>query len=158
MEQTILVDDREKKPYSFPGMEVEQARLNVGDYTIKGFEDVFAVERKSLNDLTRSVGTDRTRFEDEIKRAQDLDNFTVVIESSVSDVYARRYYSKIHPNAVFGTVKKWPWKYGTLEFVWAGETPEGEPTIPMGQCREAAKQETLRLLDRWYLQAATDLF
>jgi len=141
----IVVDDREKMPYEFPAMETEPARLDVGDYSVEGFEDVFAVERKSLDDLARSVGTDRGRFEAEIERAQTLDNFAVVIEADVEDAYKGRYYSKIHPNAVVGTVKKWPWKWGTLDFEWCGD-------------RDGAKQETLRLLDRWYLQAATDLF
>ena len=141
----IVVDDREKLPYSFPAMDVEQTRLDVGDYSIKGFDDVFAVERKSLDDLARSVGTDRKRFEAEIERAQSLDNFAVVIEATKTDAYKGRYYSKIHPNAVMGTVKKWPLKYGRLDFVWASD-------------REGAKQETLRLLDKWYIHAGTDLF
>jgi ERCC4-type nuclease len=141
----ILVDDREKKPYNFPGVETEEARLETGDYTVKGFEDRFAVERKSLNDLATSVGNNRDRFEAEIRRAQDFDNFTVMIEASRDDAQAGAYYSQIHPNAVTGTVDKWPLKYGVLDFEWAGN-------------REQATQETLRLLDRWYLLAASDLF
>ena len=141
----ILVDDREKKPYNFPGVETEEARLETGDYTVKGFEDRFAVERKSLNDLATSVGNNRDRFEAEIRRAQDFDNCTVMIEASRDDAQAGAYYSQIHPNAVTGTVDKWPLKYGVLDFEWAGN-------------REQATQETLRLLDRWYLLAASDLF
>lgn len=141
----ILVDDREKRPFDFPGVETEEARLETGDYTVKGFEDRFAVERKSLNDLATSVGSERNRFEDEICRAQEFDQFAVVIESTRQEAKAGAYYSQIHPNAVCGTVDKWPLKYGILEFVWAGD-------------RERAAQETLRLLDRWYLLAASDLF
>lgn len=155
----ILIDQREKKPYQFPAMETETAILNYGDYAVKGmgyydinpqtgkeeFFPEFAVERKSLNDLARSVGTDRKRFEAEIDRAQQANNFSVVIEAAVEDAYRGRYYSKIHPNAVVGTVNKWPFKYGTLEFEWADS-------------REGGKQETLRLLDKWYIHAATNLF
>ncbi|QRV15063.1 ERCC4 domain-containing protein [Haloterrigena salifodinae] len=167
----ILIDEREKKPYSFPGMETETALLNYGDYAVKdmGYYDVnpntgkeefypeFAVERKSLDDFARSVGTDRKRFEREIDRAQQADHFAVVIEASPDDAYKGSYYSKIHPNAVIGTAKKWPYKYGTLDVVWVGETDEGH-NIPLSHCREAGKQETLRLLDKWYIHAATDLF
>lgn len=141
----IIRDDREKTPWVFPGVDVKEARLQTGDYTVEGFEDRFAVERKSLNDLATSVGSDRNRFESEIRRAQEMDNFAVVIEGTPDDVRHHRYYSKIHPNAVLGTVKKWPWKYGTLKFVWAGDD-------------DRAAQECLRLLDRWYLLAASDLF
>lgn len=141
----ILIDQREKLPLKFPGCETEEAYLETGDYTVKGFEDRFAVERKSINDLATSVGSDRNRFEAEIRRAQEFDEFSVVIEGSPDEVRAGNYYSNIHPNAVLGTVKKWPWKYDRLDFVWAGD-------------RERAAQETLRLLDRWYLKAASDLF
>jgi ERCC4-type nuclease len=141
----ILIDDREKTAWEFPGVETEEARIETGDYTIKGFEDRFAIERKSINDLAKSVGSERDRFESEIKRAQSMDNFAVVIEGTPQEVRNGAYYSKIHPNAVMGTVQKWPWRYNTLEFVWAGD-------------RERAPQEALRLLDRWYLIAASDLF
>lgn len=141
----ILIDDREKTPWEFPGVDTKQARLETGDYTVEGFEDRFAVERKSVNDLATSVGSDRNRFEAEIKRAQSMDNFAVVIEGTPHDVRNGAYYSKIHPNAVLGTTEKWPWRYNNLEFVWAGD-------------RDRAPQECLRLLDRWYLISASDLF
>lgn len=141
----ILIDQREKRPYDFPGVETEEAHLETGDYTVKGFEDRFAVERKSLNDLASSLGSERNRFEAEIQRAQDFDEFAVVIEATRQEAQAGSYYSQIHPNAVLGTVDKWPYKYGILDFEWAGD-------------REQAAQETLRLLDCWYLKAASDLF
>lgn len=162
----ILVDHREKKPYQFPGVEnVETVELNVGDYTLEGFEDVFAVERKTLDDLATSLGAERLRFENEIRRAnglaernsdgnpipytkpaQALEQFVVVIESPRSAVYnyagegaCPNYYSRIYPNSIIGTVESWPDKYETLEFNWS-------------KTREQAKQETLRLLDKWYVQ------
>ena len=141
----ILIDDREKQPFEFPGVETETARLETGDYTVKGFEDSFAVERKSLNDLATSVGSGRERFEAEIQRAQDMNEFTVIIEGTYQEAQNGAYYSNIHPNAVTGTTEKWPLKYGILNFEWCG-TPN------------AASQEALRLLDRWYLKEASDLF
>lgn len=154
----ILIDDREKQPWKFPGVDTEFTRLETGDYTVKGFEDRFAVERKSLDDLASSVGTERNRFEAEIQRAQDFDEFAVIVEASRADVEAGSYYSKIHPNAVLGTTEKWPWKFDRLEFVWAGENDDGEKVRDMAAARDHAPQEALRLLDRWYLKAATDLF
>jgi len=47
---TILRDDREKYPWndSFfgQGFKTEQKRLKTGDYTIKGMEKIFVVEKK----------------------------------------------------------------------------------------------------------------
>jgi ERCC4-type nuclease len=149
-EFTILVDDREKTPFEFPGVPIETARLDVGDYTVKygdlDFRDVFAVERKSLDDLTRSVGVDRKRFEAEIQRARSLSNFSVVIEAWEHECEMGRYYSRIHPNAVFGTLDKWStYKYPYMEYEWAGDPYN-------------AAQRTLYLLDRWFLIHATDLY
>lgn len=157
----IVRDDREKNGYeSFPGEEVVVKRLDTGDYTIEGFEDVFAVERKSLNDLATSVGYNRLRFENEIRRAngyaernedgnplpgtkpdKPMQEFAVVIEAHKSEVHFQNYYSNIHPNAIKGTVDKWPQKYDVLDMYWAGSWRQG-------------KQKTLQLLDEWYLQYA----
>lgn len=141
----VLIDDREKRPWKFPGVETEEAHLETGDYTVKNWEHRFAVERKSLDDLATSIGANRNRFEAEIKRAQEFNNFAVVIESDRESAESGDYYSNIHPNALMGTVEKWPWRYDKLEFIWAGD-------------REKAAQECLRLLDKWYLLAASDLF
>lgn len=164
----IVVDHREKKPYDFPSISdefIETGELNVGDYSIKGFEDTYAVERKTLDDLATSLGSDRLRFENEIRRAngfanrndddnpipgtkpdRPLDEFIVVIEGSESDVYpysdsghCPNYYSRIVPNAVIGTVEQWPDKYRSLEFRWCGS-------------RQEAMKETLMLLDKWYIK------
>ena len=49
----ILIDTREQAPFTFQGYDVdpEPATLPVGDYSLVGFEDRAAVERKSLDDL-----------------------------------------------------------------------------------------------------------
>jgi hypothetical protein len=160
----IVIDSREQLPYEFPAQETVIERLDVGDYTYEGHEHEFAVERKSLNDLANSVGTDRNRFENEIRRANgwaernedgnplpgtkpdyELDNFVVVIEAPRQYVahYAGtksspHYYSNIYPNSILGTLDSWRDKYETLDFIWSGS-------------REEARQRTLQFLDQWLL-------
>lgn len=157
----LVVDSREKKPYKFAGInDVVRKDISVGDYTHKGYEGVYAVERKSLDDLARSLGTDRDRFRAEIERATSLSEFAVVIEADQGTLhrYANRiynpngtddlqqndgpYFSAMHPNAILGTLRDWSNKYNPLEVKWEGN-------------RQDAKQETLRLLDRWYLLHGT---
>lgn len=165
---TLVIDTREQRPYQFPGVDdVIYDTLDVGDYTYEGFQDVFAVERKSLDDLATSLGSDRLRFENEIRRANgfaernedgnslpgtkpdhSLEEFVVVIEAHPDDVYSYagdgycpNYYSNIYPNSVVGTIEQWPTKYPTLQFQWCGS-------------RRGAKAETLALLDKWYLDHA----
>jgi len=154
MTRTILVDWREKKPYQFPGIEnVKEVELDVGDYTVAGFEDTFAVERKTLDDLASSVGTDRDRFRRELERGVDngMAELVVIIEAPEGHVYdysgekySPEYYSKIYPNSIIGTVDAWTDRYTPVRFEWAGN-------------RANAKQETLRLLDKWYMQYNNDI-
>ncbi len=139
----IIIDTREKKPYSFYGQDVIRDTLETGDYTISGYQDSFAVERKTLDDLANSLGKDRNRFEREIQRAQEFDEFVVVVEADKSILYDRtpdggcpHYYSQIHPNSIIGTVDKWPKKYPILTFEWVGS-------------RSAGKSRTLDLLLKW---------
>lgn len=140
----LVVDTRERKPYEFEDYShVIKRKLDVGDYTLDGYEQTFAVERKSLDDLANSLGTDRDRFEREIVRAQTLKEFVVVIEAPREHVYrfantgnSPHYFSGIYPNSIIGTVEKWPQKYSPLEFEWCGD-------------RDGAKQRTRELLAKW---------
>lgn len=133
----VVCDTREKIPYEFStDVEVVSEKLDTGDYTIQGFEDVFAVERKSLPDLLKSITWERERFKAEIVRADALLGFVVVVECPVRDILNWNYKRDVHPNAVMGTVNNWE-KYHNVEFEWAGSRAEGE-------------QETLDILTRWY--------
>lgn len=147
---TIIIDTREQLPYDFPGESTSHETMQTGDYTVKGFEDTFAVERKSLDDLVGTISSGRARFLKEIERAQAFERFVVVIEADYSDVDDYRdkkncpnYYSRMHPNSVLGTVEKWPLKFDKLDFVWAGD-------------RTGAKALTLDLLRKWAVEYGDD--
>lgn len=64
----LLVDTREKKPLQFSYLPAESATLYTGDYSVKGLEECFAVERKSLADLAGSLTRERDRFMREMHR------------------------------------------------------------------------------------------
>ena len=61
----LLIDTREQKPFSFERyqVEIERATLPAGDYSLPGFEQCVAIERKELNDLIGCLCTGRERFE-----------------------------------------------------------------------------------------------
>lgn len=142
----VVIDDREKLPYRFRELPTTVARLETGDYTVDGFEDVFAIERKSIPDLVQSVTHGRKNFEAEILRAQSLSEWAIVIEGTPEDVTAfindakRLYGAKVHPNQVLGTVRSWN-QYKGANFIWAGS-------------RNDAKCLVYDSLFKWYLQYA----
>lgn len=97
---TILVDSREQKPlsFTFPSM---RATLPTGDYSIQGYENRVAVERKEVNDLVSCLkGENRARFERELVRGQSLEFFCLVAECSLEDLAQHRYRSKMEPKSV----------------------------------------------------------
>ena len=65
---TIIQDSREQCPLRFANLPVEVAGLTTGDYSVKGLEHDFIVERKSIPDLIGSVTSGRDRFMRELQR------------------------------------------------------------------------------------------
>ncbi len=104
---TVLIDTREPFAQAWDfGLEIptEHIKLEEGDYTIKGFEGVVGVERKELNDFTKSIVLDR--FWDEIKRTleKNYKSFIVVVEGSMSNILEHRYNSQLKPSSVLGAI------------------------------------------------------
>ena len=58
---TFIVDSREQRPYALPGAVVRA--LPAGDYSVEGFEDRVAIERKSKADAYSTLGGARSRFQ-----------------------------------------------------------------------------------------------
>ena len=64
----LLVDTREQRPLQFSHLPAESATLMTGDYSVKGLEEMFTVERKSMADLAGSLTRERARFMREMHR------------------------------------------------------------------------------------------
>lgn len=126
----ILIDTREQQPFSFTRYEVatEPATLPVGDYSLPGFEDRGAVERKSLNDLVGCLmgkDRDRDRFERELARGRHYDLFAMVVEANLADVSQGRYRSDMKPQAALQSIIAFQVRY-RLSIVWAGSREGAE--------------------------------
>jgi DNA excision repair protein ERCC-4 len=117
----ILCDTREQTPLRFsPEVKVEVVTLPTGDYSLAGFTDRVAIERKSLPDLVACVGPERERFLDCCRRLRDYELRAVVIEAAVDDVLAHAYRSQMNPQSVIGTTIAIWTDYG-VPTVWAGD-------------------------------------
>jgi ERCC4-type nuclease len=59
----IIVDTREQKPFRFSSrVETIVRKLQTGDYSLAGYEDIVTIERKSLADFTQTVTRDHDRW------------------------------------------------------------------------------------------------
>ncbi len=123
----IVCDTREQLPYDFTrfGAAVHRVGLTTGDYSLVGYENRIALERKTLDDLIGCLTTGRARFERELVRAKELDLFTVVVEANMEDVFRHRYKSRMAPHAALQSILALQIRYG-LPFVWASSRKGGE--------------------------------
>lgn len=82
---TIIIDTREQQPWTFSEYAVANKKLDTGDYSIEGFQEVFAIERKkSINEIANNIV--EPRFKDVINRMGQLKYSFFLLEFSMTDV------------------------------------------------------------------------
>lgn len=102
----VLVDTREKQPWSFEGQGIEcvKQKLNTGDYSLPKLESRVCIERKSLNDWTGTVMRSRGRFYRELDRMRAYQFRCVIIEAGVREIMAGKYTSEVRPASILGFI------------------------------------------------------
>ncbi len=119
----VVVDTREQLPLVFFRLESVTETLATGDYSFRGGEELFAVERKSTADLVGCcTGSNRERFERELHRLRGFRFKRLVIVGSRADVEQHRYRSNVSPAAVLGSLAAWEIRFDA-PIVWT-PTPE----------------------------------
>ena len=127
MSYVIVVDTREQKPYKFNNFIVK--KLDMGDYSIEGYEDIIAIERKTLDDWVSSVTKNRKQMEQKIIDAKEkLIYYAIVIESDLPKMWKKPWYSKADPVAYINTAIKWSIKYN-LPIFFSSNASQGEYII-----------------------------
>jgi len=118
----IIQDTREQIPLVFPSaVVVEVGTLQTGDYSIRGLESLFSVERKSIDDLVGSVTRERERFERELHRLRGFQFRRLLIIGSEADLLAGKFYGNANPKAIFASLGAFEVRY-SVPVVWA-DTP-----------------------------------
>ena len=125
----LAVDNREKTPYTFQNVppardnggrpvvvQTESICLPSGDYSIYGYVQEVAIERKTLQDLYSTIGQHRDRFEREFARLNSYGYAAIVVEASISDVLRpgrcrEDWRSQLNPRSVYGTWQSWSMRY-----------------------------------------------
>jgi len=94
-----IIDTREKNalPFRF-GSEntIEIKKLEVGDYSLRDYEDKIAIERKSPGDLFGTLGGGNKRFKKELERAMDYEYFAIIIEGSYEEILNKDFEGSHH--------------------------------------------------------------
>ena len=103
-EMVVIQDTREQRPlFTRPpkGLTVQTATLTDGDYSIRGFESEFAVERKQMSDFYAYIGKQREVTVEKIKRLGDMVAAggwaALVIEADERDILTGYQMSMVPP-------------------------------------------------------------
>lgn len=146
----IIRDTREQTGWDFEHFDVSvtEKTISTGDYTLASLSDIdendtynpiAAVERKSREDLLSSITRNRSRFQDEIERAEEWPvQLHVVVECTWTELTSHPVglsNRKIHPNHIEGTISSWSDAYNAT-FYFAGD--------PLG-----AQQYAFEKLEAW---------
>lgn len=110
----IVTDTREQTPYVFTDLNIENIvkKLNHGDYSIVGFEDIITIERKSMGDFYNSISGDRERFMKVVKNMSKYEWKGLVIEATEEELLTPQLsYSGVHINSVYGAIVSFEAKY-----------------------------------------------
>ena len=83
---TIIVDTREQMPWEFGHHTTSRHKLDTGDYSIIGFEDVLAIERKrSVSEIATNLT--ESRFPDVLKRLSLIKHPFIICEFTLDEIY-----------------------------------------------------------------------
>ncbi|QJW94734.1 ERCC4 domain-containing protein [Frigoriglobus tundricola] len=148
---TILTDNREQHPYAFAALRADKRQgggpmlietktvcLNTGDYSLDGYADRVAVERKSLNDLFHTIGQARDRFERELERLSVMDTALVMIEADWLTIFTSPpKHSQLDPKVVFRSILAWVQRFPRVHWFPAPD-------------RQFAEATTFRFLERFH--------
>ena len=122
MRPVIVIDSREQQPFTFTRLEAVRGTLTSGDYSFAGGEQVFAVERKSLDDLTGCCTGERERFERELHRLRGFRFARLLIVGTPEQIQRQEYKSNVTPKAVLHSLAAWEARFIPVVF---SPTPAG---------------------------------
>lgn len=151
----ILIDTREQMNYSFDAIpadagqgggywrvRTERLALASGDYSLDGYATRVACERKSLNDLYHTIGSDRDRFIRELQRLAEYEFAAVVVEAEWSEIIDNPpRHSRLDPRTVYRSVLAWQQRFPRVHWL-------------MCPGREFAEVTTFRIFERWLKEQA----
>ena len=140
----IAIDTREQLRYLFDGYESYRTTLATGDYSLEGYTDRLAVERKNHSDAWGCLTDGRKRFERCLERLAVMDRAAIVIEASLKDFcIPPPQVKRVNAATAVGSYLSWSCKY-RIPVYWA-------------ESRQWGERVTLRYLAAYYKHCAGGL-
>ncbi len=99
----LLVDTREQRPLftRLPaGLIVKSTCLPIGDYSIDGWTEQFAIERKGISDFCSYVGKERDKTVEKMKRLAECEWAGLVIEAGEKELIRPQEFSAVYPETI----------------------------------------------------------
>ncbi len=97
----LIVDTREQKALcTNVKVAIEKKALKDGDYSIKGFENNFSIERKMSSDFYSYVGNEREKTDKKLERLSKFDFAGLLVECAFDDLMVPDKWSRVEPEAV----------------------------------------------------------
>jgi len=116
----IVQDTREQLPLftRIPkGLTICSAKLDYGDYSIRGHESTFCIERKGISDLLSYCTTEREKTKRKMMQFKNMEWVGLVVESKESELYRPYIYSNVSPELIRQCLVSFSVRYGVHVYV-----------------------------------------
>jgi ERCC4-type nuclease len=82
----IIIDTREQQPWEFHSVSTVSEKLDTGDYSVSGLEDILCIERKkSVSEIANNI-TEK-RFKDVVNRMSSFKYAYLLCEFDLQDIF-----------------------------------------------------------------------
>jgi ERCC4-type nuclease len=142
----VLIDTREQRPLRFVpelGVDCGVATLPAGDYSVRGYTHLIALERKSVSDLVSTLSHGRERFENELDLLAAYRWKAILIEGDQADIEGHTYRSNMLPKSVLGSLRAFYVKWGVPHF-WCSDPAGAAETVAWFARRMETKYPELK--------------
>lgn len=131
---TIIVDTREQQPWTFSHYITASKKLDAGDYSIEGLENILAIERKkSVNEIANNIT--ESRFKDAISRLAQHKYSFLLLEFDIEDILnypigsnlPKRLWDKVKISPAFLMKHVLDWQiFHNIKVIFCGSSSNAE--------------------------------
>uniref|UniRef100_A0A6H1ZH71 ERCC4 domain-containing protein n=1 Tax=viral metagenome TaxID=1070528 RepID=A0A6H1ZH71_9ZZZZ len=115
----VIIDTREQNPLWLPkpmkDLVITRGTLTNGDYSLRGHESTFAIERKQ-QDIFSYLTSERDKTKVKLERLRGYEFKALVIEYSEDELYMPHFFTDISPEVIRQSLISFEIKYGLHVF------------------------------------------